>query len=452
MNFKKSTALVLILTFMFSIVYGIPLNVKAASNSRVYFTSDQNVVVGQDFNIYVNADNLTDLYGASIEFCYDDTILQINSVQVGSFYNGKVQDTDYTVIKSGPANGQVSIDLSLLGTKYSSGLAATTGAQLFVIKAKALKASTVSLKPISDYSSSLSATGNNMRVKLADSNGDQISGVSYESGNIVINQYTFKHIEEDNANITYTGTWVSDTNSVYSAGKAKYTSTPASALSFNFTGTGINLYTASYSNRGIAKVTIDGISYNVDTYSSTLKSNNVVFQKADLVQGSHSIKIEYTGTKNSAASSSLIVADSFDIINGDISTLATVKHIEEDNANITYTGTWISDSSSVYSAGKAKYTSTSASALSFNFTGTGINLYTASYSNRGIAKVTIDGISYNVDMYTSTLKANNLVFQKADLVQGSHSIKIEFTGTKNSAASSSLILADSFDIINGDIK
>ncbi|MBU5317395.1 hypothetical protein KQI30_14150, partial [Clostridium bornimense] len=71
-------------------------------------------------------------------------------------------------------------------------------------------------------------------------------------------------------------------------------------------------------DRGIAKVTVDGESYSVDMYSASAKYKNVVFQKKDLKSGTHSIKIEYTGMRNSKSTGTLIVIDAFDIIDGNI--------------------------------------------------------------------------------------------------------------------------------------
>ena len=55
-----------------------------------------------------------------------------------------------------------------------------------------------------------------------------------------------------------------------------------------------------------------------DMYSASAKYKNVVFQKNNLKAGTHSIKIEYTGMRNSKATGSLIIIDAFDIIDGNI--------------------------------------------------------------------------------------------------------------------------------------
>ena len=88
-------------------------------------------------------------------------------------------------------------------------------------------------------------------------------------------------------------------NSKHSGGAVKVGKTAGSSAEFKFTGTGIKLLASTYKDRGIAKVTLDGESYSVDMYSAKAIYKNIVFQKKDLKEGNHSIKIEYTGMRNS---------------------------------------------------------------------------------------------------------------------------------------------------------
>ena len=55
-----------------------------------------------------------------------------------------------------------------------------------------------------------------------------------------------------------------------------------------------------------------------DMYSASANYKNVVFQKNNLKAETHSIKIEYTGMRNSKAAGNLIIIDAFDIIDGNI--------------------------------------------------------------------------------------------------------------------------------------
>ena len=102
--------------------------------------------------------------------------------------------------------------------------------------------------------------------------------------------------------------------------------------------------------------------------------------------------------------------------------------VEETNTNIKYTGTWETVSGNKYSGGTIKTTSQSGAKAEFTFTGTSISLIGPKDTTRGIAKVTIDGTVYTVNMYNSTSQPRVYMFQKKGLSSGKHTITIEYTG------------------------
>ncbi|MBU5317834.1 starch-binding protein, partial [Clostridium bornimense] len=109
---------------------------------------------------------------------------------------------------------------------------------------------------------------------------------------------------------------------------------------------------------------------------------------------------------------------------------AKITRIEENNSNIKYAGKWSTVQNSKHSGGAVKVGKTAGSSAEFKFTGTGIKLLASTYKDRGIAKITLDGESYSVDMYSASAKYKNVVFQKNNLKAGTHSIKIEYTGMR----------------------
>ena len=120
--------------------------------------------------------------------------------------------------------------------------------------------------------------------------------------------------------------------------------------------------------------------------------------------------------------------------------------IEENNSGIYYTGTWETAKGTNYSSGSCKYTQKAATAT-FNFTGTGIKVIGNKAPTSGIAKITIDGKAYYVDLYNSSITCKNSIFIKTGLTSGTHTIKIEWTGLKNSASKGTTINLDAFEII-----
>ncbi|CDM67953.1 Hypothetical protein CM240_0788 [Clostridium bornimense] len=286
-------------------------------------------------------------------------------------------------------------------------------------------------------------------VDVKDSKGNVI----YGKMNYVVKGKTVR-VEETNTNIKYTGSWKTVSGDKYSGSTIKTTSQSGAKAEFTFTGTSISLIGPKDNTRGIAKVTIDGTVYTVDMYSSTSQPRVYMFQKKGLSSGKHTITIEYTGLSMTSDANATMGFDGVDIIDGDIvetETKPITKRIEEDNEKISYSGKWNILEYKDYSKGKALGTNIKGSKATFKFTGTGISIIASKKSNRGIAKVTIDGKVYNVDMYSNNFVPRTYVYSDKNLSSGTHTITIEYTGSANSSATGNIISIDGFDIINGDI-
>ncbi len=184
MKLKRITYFLLTFSLLTCMFISSSIKTNATTLSTVSYSVDNTYIqVGQTFNIYVNAQSIIDLYGASVDFKYDTSILKISDITQGVALasSGK---TYSTVIKSPlpDTTGTVSMGLSLQGSVTGSNVSG----QLFVIKAIALKTGTVNLKTTED-SSQLTTTGTNMCVKLANSTTDtKITGVTYPNSSFTI--------------------------------------------------------------------------------------------------------------------------------------------------------------------------------------------------------------------------------------------------------------------------
>jgi hypothetical protein len=66
----------------------------------------------------------------------------------------------------------------------------------------------------------------------------------------------------------------------------------------------------------------------------------------------------------------------------------------------------------------------------------------------GKAKVTLDGATpVIIDLYAAKELWRQKVWETKTLVPGTHTVKIEWTGTKSSAATGTNIGVDAFDVI-----
>ena len=90
---------------------------------------------------------------------------------------------------------------------------------------------------------------------------------------------------------------------------ASFSNTTSNTVTLQFAGNKVELYTAKASHHGIAAVSIDGGPETlVDLYSAT-RQNYVSVYNSSLVDGTHTIKIRVTGTKNSASTGTYVILD-----------------------------------------------------------------------------------------------------------------------------------------------
>ncbi|MCI5726841.1 MAG: hypothetical protein MR274_04790, partial [Clostridium sp.] len=123
-----------------------------------------------------------------------------------------------------------------------------------------------------------------------------------------------------------------------------------------------------------------------------------------------------------------------------------VTKIEESYSGITYTGTW-KDVSVTNASGRKIKRATSTAKASFSFTGTGVKMYSTVASNMGIAKVTVDGTSYMVDLYASSSANKKCVFTKTGLTNKKHTVTIEYLELGNLNSTGTAVNIDYFELI-----
>jgi hypothetical protein len=123
---------------------------------------------------------------------------------------------------------------------------------------------------------------------------------------------------------------------------------------------------------------------------------------------------------------------------------------EDTDPHLTWTGSWSANNGNVYSGGTVRYTENAGSSVVIKFSGTSISWIGERGSMEGIAKVTLDGAQVAlVDLYVPVNKPQPLtLWQSGTLANGSHTLKIECTHTKNPDPASDgwWIMVDAFDV------
>jgi cell wall-associated NlpC family hydrolase/N-acetylmuramoyl-L-alanine amidase len=256
----------------------------------------------------------------------------------------------------------------------------------------------------------------------------------------------------------------SDSHLVYAGKWLKWYSTTASGGSYNYavstakvTVTFAGSYMAWVGEKGPlygkAKVTLDGgTPLTVDLYSATYLHKQVVYNTAVLPDGPHTVTIEWTGAKNPSATNALVGVDAIDIMGAltDGTTTPpgpTLTRYEETDPKVGYIGSWSTTSNAAASAGDCAYANAAAKQV-VSFKGTSLTWIAKKSSAYGIANVTLDDKpSVPVDLYSPTTVYQQSVYQTGQLAAGTHTLIIEWTGTKNKAATDYNIGADAFDVM-----
>ena len=254
---------------------------------------------------------------------------------------------------------------------------------------------------------------------------------------------TISRLQETDPSIAYTAGWVpGNTTRAFSAGIATFSTTPGAQATFTFTGTAVSWIGARGTQTGIARVTLDGVTTSVDTFSATEQIQAAVFTATGLPETSHTLTIEVSGQMNPSSTSPLIVVDGFDV------TTSGTRHQDTDPA-ISYGSGWIQDNrDKAYSEGATAESNTVGAQATITFNGTGIRWIGARGPQCGIARVLLDGnvVADAVDTYFQSEGPQHTDFSASGLAAGTHTLTIQVTG-KNPISTDAWILIDAFDVI-----
>jgi hypothetical protein len=256
--------------------------------------------------------------------------------------------------------------------------------------------------------------------------------------------------EQKDSRLTFAGGWVASSSTSASAGSFRFANAAGSSALATFNGTFLAWIGKTSPSYGKAKVTLDGgAPLTVDLYSADTKWQQKVWDTGTLPSGPHTVKIEWTGTKSTAAIGANINIDAFDIA-GTVTQAPAVPatRYEQNDGHFVYTGTWTASSTSAASAGSFRFADSQGSSVSVTFVGSYLSWIAKKSPVYGMAKVTLDGSApVTVDLYSATAAFKQKVWETKTLVPGTHTVRIEWTGTKSTAATGTNIGVDAFDVV-----
>ena len=203
----------------------------------------------------------------------------------------------------------------------------------------------------------------------------------------------FSHDDRSSA-ITYTGSWSQVADSSAASGTLTRTKTVGDTASFTFTGTGVRLITATGTDHGYFKVSIDGgeaqlvTSAHVDTEQNK-PTQLEAYRIENLSPGQHTIKVENVGFDGA----NVVDIDAFDVL-GSTAAQAPIYN-DSDTSFFTFTGSWQYATGKNWTqgdhSGDETFSKTAGDSYTFTFTGVGFDIIAPFSSNHGSATVTVDG-------------------------------------------------------------
>ena len=257
---------------------------------------------------------------------------------------------------------------------------------------------------------------------------------------------TGTRFEQTAPSATFTPGWnLTDSSHAWSGTTAAVSSSAGERATFVFTGTSVTWIGKRGPDMGIARVYIDGaFQAQVDSYFPSI-IQGIAYSITGLVPGQHRLEIEVTGLKNNQATGVAIAVDAYDVR----------SRIEERDGRVTYSGTWrfddttrnYSDTSLTTGVGTASVADTAGARAELTFTGTGATWVGMRTPFAGIADVSVDGVfAQRIDLYSATEQIQAPIFTASGLASGTHTLRIEATGTKNTASSTPRVFIDTFDV------
>ena len=227
----------------------------------------------------------------------------------------------------------------------------------------------------------------------------------------------------------------------------RVSATAGARATVTFTGTEVNWIGLRGSQAGIARIFLDGaFNAEVDLYSPT-DVQGVVFATTGLAAGSHTLAIEVTGSRNPAATNSLVFVDALDVRS---------RFEDRDSASFVYTGAWVQDNtdnawsgtSANAGGGTAARSATAGARAEFTFTGTEVRWIGFRGPSAGIADVSLDGtVVQRVDLYAPAEELRVPVFTATGLTTGPHVLRIDVTGLKNGSSIGTFVVIDAVDVV-----
>jgi N-acetylglucosamine-6-sulfatase len=119
--------------------------------------------------------------------------------------------------------------------------------------------------------------------------------------------------------------------------------------------------------------------------------------------------------------------------------------VEDTATQLTYHGAWTRRTARLASGGTVHYATSRSATVDWAWIGNDVQVLMGTGPNLGKAKITVDGTSSVVDLYSPTRQYQQAVLVRENLGHGSHTVQVAPTGQKNPLSVGTGVPFDAFD-------
>ena len=256
----------------------------------------------------------------------------------------------------------------------------------------------------------------------------------------------WKRIQDTDSNIKYVGNgWRHEGHSTYNGGSAHWTQTSGDYCILRFYGSKFRLISLVHSKVTTNnKIIIDDEEYEYNAYNIITKQQILLFEKKDLDNEVHIIKI-YGNDYINCIDAIDIDKDGYMVYSpkmvGDAlkTPESDWQRIDKFSGNIVFSSGWVSWGNGSFYGGAMYYTNKVGAYFKFKFYGKKIRFIS---TNKITSKILIDGVEYS-SLFPSSTSINKydtgIVYENLELNEGIHDILVTNTSGED-------LLIDAIDI------
>ena len=253
--------------------------------------------------------------------------------------------------------------------------------------------------------------------------------------------------------ITYTGNFDGTFDGTYGGTVTFY-----DTVSFEFTGTALEIISSKNNDMGMAEVYIDGQKAGkIDYYNNSFIHQQSLFKVEDLKNFKHTVEIKKISERNPnfvegggglVSIDCIKYYDSFgEEVDPDEDKFVTMN-AAAGNVGISTDGGFLNKGANGYIEGNIEgdeWYMSAGNSISFAFSGSRVKIIAGTNNDMGMANIYLDGeLVKTADCYTSSWLKGQTIYDSGRIEEKEHVIKMECSGDKNEASSNNIVVCDAF--------